>query len=369
MFLLDGRCQLPKKKLAELLCATLPLQENAKRPPQAKSIRACSSAALLCAIAITNFTKKGNYVAEIEAWVMYVSHVLASAERWKLPKKKWLNSFQIGISAISNLLESLMDELRARSHLVEGDFATDPPFRQVRITYLLALVGIHVLWRLSRDALDDETDAFAKEFCQKHQKQILMWGEAAIPQILAFYWYWKRVDPTPEIHFMLSALIEEISRANAPKSDPAKAIANPYYCAEEVFAEALSVKDEPREEDFRRNSYSLEALVHLFVRQNWKQHMKQLWPDVTRVWFNRFEPTGKWRFFLWRTDKGKHWSVCPTFPKRWNELCSEAREAQGKRIPALIKTWPVFLLLFLCVYPHRLTAEIVRWLDTRLGEI
>ena len=41
-------------------------------------------------------------------------------------------------------------------------------------------------------------------------------------------------------------------------------------------------------------------------------------------------------------------------------------ESEGACIPPTIKEHPILLLLFLCVYPHRMNAEIMRWLDTQM---
>lgn len=369
LFLLDGRGPMPLGKLSELLRPTLFLDEDCRKPTNQQMSRAFSSAAVISAIAMKSFTDRKNYVAQIEAWVTYLSHVCAAAERWRLPNRFWKNDFGIALAAIENLLEDLVEELDSRNHLVEGDPTTDMPFRPVRVTALLALVAIYVLWHRLKGTSNEKVESFAKRFSDKYRSHVFLWGEGAVPQLLAFYWYWRTVDATPEADRLLSSLIEGICRSNSPDADPATAIANPYFSASEVMAERLNVTEERREQDFRRNSYSLEALIHLFVRRNWKQRMKGLWPSVTRVWFNRFDPKAKWRRFLWRTDEGVHWSVCPTFPKKWEELRNEAAENEGGCLPSSVRKLPVFVLLFLFVFPHRLNAEIVRWLDSKLRRI
>ena len=357
LFLHDGAEHLPKVKLASLLERTMGLAEGSPKPSQAEAVRSCSSAALLCAIATKAFAERENHFAQIEAWTMLVAHVLAVAERRRLPSRLWQGAFDIGVKAIHNALANLVEELKARPHVVEGDPTTDTEVRRVRTTCLLALVAIHELWN------GGEED-FAKRFCEKYRGQLLLWGESAVPQILAFYWFWKNVDATPRSDFLLANLIEHICQANAPGAELGQAIASPYYSAEEVLAQRFAVTDEPWEEDFRRNSYSLEAIIHLFVRENWKQTMKHLWPGITRVWFNRCDVKAKWRWFLWKTEKADHWSVCPPFTKKWADLRNEAWEDRGKSIPSTLKEWPLLALLFLIVYPHRLNADVVRWLDS-----
>lgn len=365
MFLLDGRGPLNHGKLAELLETTLPLAEKIKAG-KSQCKRAISSAGVLCAIATCAFAKQDNFVAQIDAWVMFLAHLLAVAERFNIPAKDWAADFQIAEQAIWNLLQSLVDELRHREHLVEGDPMNDAAFRCVRITRLVGLVSLYAMWKRKREGAN-AFDDFALEFCGKHRQEIWLWGEGAVPLLLAFYWLWKKVDASPSIDFLLATLIDAICKFNGEQADREHAIANPYYSESEVLAERLGVAETPREEDFRRNSYCLEAIVHLFVRQNWKQEMRAFWPEITRVWFNRFEPLGKWRFFLWRTEKGTHWSVAPEFPKDWYRLRTQSAENVGRSIPATIKKHPILLALLLCVYPHRLTADVARWLDTELS--
>lgn len=359
LFLHDGAEHLPKAKLATLLQGAMLLTESAPKPSQAEALRSCSSAALLCAMATKSFAERENHFAQIEAWVIYVAHVLAVAERRRLPPELWKGSFDIGIAAIRNSLSNLVEELKSRKNVVEGDPTTDAEVRRVRATCLLALVSIHTLW-------ENGDEEFAKAFIDKYRKSLLFWGEGAVPQFLAFYWYWRTCDSTARIDFMIADLIEVICRANAPGAEPENALPNPYFCAEDVLANRFGSAEEPWEEDFRRNSYSLEALIHVFVRQNWKQRMKALWPSVTKVWFNRCDITAKWRWFLWESDKAEHWSICPPFTKKWDDLRSEASEDRGKSVPSSIKDWPLLALLFLVVYPHRLSPDVVRWLDSRL---
>jgi len=98
--------------------------------------------------------------------------------------------------------------------------------------------------------------------------------------------------------------------------------------------------------------------------------MKALWPGVSRLSFASFEPAEKWHFFRWRNlGEGIEKRVCTPRRQFWDELKEKAFESEGKSIPETIKGDPIFLLLFLFVYPHRMTADIMRWLDTQFKAI
>ena len=197
--------------------------------------------------------------------------------------------------------------------------------------------------------------------------QLDLWGEAAIPQWLAFLWYFRKINGTKEPDDVLDSLISAICGLNGPKGR--RPLANPYYEAEDILPHILGVAEEPLMDSFRGQSYALEGLVHLFVRKNWKQRMKFLWPGVTRLMYQSFEPENFCDFYRWRNKEGKNWTVSPKHTQEWEELKALASESDGTCIPPSIKKHPMLLLLFLCVYPHRMNAEILRWLDTQMKQI
>jgi hypothetical protein len=371
LFLHDGLDQLPREKLANLLETTMGLKEENKTSTRAESIRACSSGAVLCALATKSFSEKNNHFAQIEAWVMYLVHVLAVCERRKIKRSLLKGPFNVGLSALRNAIANLVDDLMKRTHIEEGDFSLDKPFQGVRLTYLLAILSIHVLWSRSEGTCDQATETFARAFSKKYRDQMDLWGEGAVPLILAFYWYWRTYDASPEAHAILVKMIHTICHNNSSdedeKENQTEPIPNPYYCAVDVLTKRFGFPDAMGNDDFLGSSYSLEALVHLFVRQNWRQPAKLFWPAVTKIWFHRFDPRDKWRLFLWKTGKGTHWSVHPKLNHTWKALSAEASECKGKSVPASIRDIPHLFMLFLCVYPHRLNAENVRWLDSALS--
>ena len=287
MFLENGEGVIPKAKLASLFESTVPLGllDNGKEPSKRHCARSIASAGLLCAIVTSNFSKKNNHVAEIEAWTLYIAYVLAVAERWGLLAKIYKNELKIAKDSIYNSLANLCDEIREREHFAEGDAFADPYVYRVRMTWLLGLMSIYALWRL-RDEIDkNETDVFLREFCKKKQHLLELWGEAAIPQFLAFLWYFRKINATMGPTISLYHLISAICQRNGPNSRTF--LANPYYEADDILphnlAPILGSGEDPLEETFTGSSYALEGLVHLFVRTNWKQTMKDLWPRGLKI--------------------------------------------------------------------------------------
>ena len=369
LFLENGQGVLPKRKLASLFESTFPLKPdaNGKEPSKSHCERVIASAAILCAIATSSFSSENNHAAEIEAWTLYIAYVLALAERWGLPAKAYENEFEIATQSIYNSLANLYDEIKEREHLVEGDPLADSYVYKVRVTWLLGLMSIYALWRGSKGEPKDEVDNFLHEFCTEKRFQLCLWGEAAIPQFLVFFWHFRKIDPTKEPDCFLRRLISSICKRNGPRGGGS--LASPYYEAEDILPHLLGVAEELLMDNFRGESYALEGLIHLYVRKNWKQSMKSLWPSITRLMYLSFEPENCWDFYRWRNTEGTNRIASPKHTQEWDELRALAAESEGKCIPRSIKDHPILLLLFLCVYPHRMNAEILRWLDTQMKTI
>ena len=373
MFLESGEGVLPKKKLASLFESTIPLKllDNGKKPPEKRCARVIASAALLCAIATSSYSNTDNHVAEIEAWGMYISYVFALAERWELPPKIYKSEVEIATQSLYNALTNLCNEIMKREDLTENDVLEDSYVYKVRMTWLLGLMSIYALWRLRDNADKDKTDDFLREFCKEKRHLWALWGEAAIPQLLAFFWYFRKTTGTAEPEFFLSDLISLICQQNGPNSKTF--LANPYYEAEDILphllAPILGPGEDPLDETFIGRSYALEGIVHLFARRNRKQYMKILWPGVSRLQFVSFKPENPWDFYRWENKNGTRIDASPKKTQEWEQLKELACNPGGECIPQSIKNDPILLLLFLCIYPHRMNAEIMRWLDTQMQQI
>ena len=368
--LLDsGQNVFPKGKLASLFDSTFPLKprDDGKSPSQNRCERAIASGAIICAIATSSFSNQNNHVAEIEAWTLYIAYVLAIAERWGLSVEAYKNEFEVATQSIYNSLENLCDEIKEREYLMEGNPLADRHVYKVRVTWLVGLMSIYALWKSRKNEGKEEVDDFLREFCEEKRHQMDLWGEAAVPQFLAFYWYRLKIDTVKEPEDLLRSMISQICERNGPTEGGF--LACPYYEPEEILPHILEVAEEPLMDSFKGESYALEGLVHLYVRRNTKQPMKTLWPGVTRLAFVSFEPNNYCDFFRWRNESGKNWFVSPKHAQEWEKLKESASESQGACIPPSIKSHPILLLLFLCVYPHRMNAEILRWLDTQMKQI
>jgi hypothetical protein len=165
----------------------------------------------------------------------------------------------------------------------------------------------------------------------------------------------------------LSGLCVCIPNITRPGSEDA--IPNPYYEPEDILPHILGLEATPLEDTFAGSSYYLEGLLHLFVRENWRQQVSWVFPSITRIGFRSFVPDEPWQFFLFR-NKGTGTDHLRFLrpPHRWTELRRLADECEGKDVPDLLKGFPIQHLCLLLVLPHRCSASGLRWLSSRLAE-
>lgn len=401
LFLADGTGCLDKGKLADFVLSVLPLTKN--RPGKAECRRALASAAVLTCLALSPYTRASNHVAIIEGWVVYLACLVALVERCALDRRYWKDSFSISTFAIEGAFDGLCDELKTRSHLVEGNALVDGLFYRCRVTWLVGLASAYVLWRRFRDPAWP-IDRWFASFVRSHLDKLLLWGEAAVPQFLATIWFLRQIVATPEPDRMLRRLIHSVCRAN--EAEHSLGLPDPYqdlssvvsqYAAEEIAQETTREMIEnalgrglphdlvgrlstiTREQIhiiagidrpyYRGRSFTLQSLVELYVRRGWRQRLRWLWPRITRLHFAEYRPPFAWQLCLWRQEAdGELRDSEPEMTQSWAQLRHEASQTDLARIPKLFQEHPELLLLFIIVYPHRLTPDVAKFLDDQIAD-
>ena len=374
LLLENGKGQLPKDKLSRLIEAALPFRSGGeKRPSKGEIAKSLAGCAIICASAVSSFTNEKNHVAEFEAWTIYFGYALGLAERWGLPQKDIQFALDMATEAMYSGLERLCDELMERQHFVEGDGLTDRFVYRIRMTRLLGLMGIYALWRKSRiksggQEGGESRDVFLRNFSKKHRKLVQLWGEYAVPEILAFYFYYRTIDPTQDRVALLVSVIQGILQLNGEGQGK---LANPYYDAETILPHTLGLEGNPLHDSFAGSSYTLEAVTHLFVRLNYKQTARLIFPTLTRMQYFTLEYDEPWHFYLYRikAETGHHKSVMLTPPHSWKLLRESAAESRGDSLPSKMRELAFHYMCFISTFPHRMNANGIRWLDSSLSEM
>ncbi len=365
-YLESGMGPLGKPKLARILESVLPLTDCEMHPGDEELTRAIASAAVLTALVTSAHTYHENHWAEIEAWTLLGGYILGVAERNGLHHRYWAPQFALVERQIYKLLIRMSEELKSREKLTEGIPTVDSAVYGYRVTLLIGLVSVLALWP-SPDEGDERDFSFLHSFCERNRAAMRAWGESAIPNWLALFWHSRTYDSTAKPDFLLRDLISVIVKMNEPESKTA--LPTPYYGLERIVPQVLGLAETDLRESFCGRSYMLEGLVQLFARRNWKQAMRGLWPDISRVRFVRFFPEHRWQFFRWTCEKGTTRDVQPLQTQPWPDLVAAANESEGGCVPPCARAHPAFVLLYFIVAPHRCNSESLRWLDSRLAPV
>ncbi|MGD9030777.1 MAG: hypothetical protein PVG25_13300, partial [Anaerolineae bacterium] len=332
---------------------------------KARCSRALASAAVVTAYALSPCAKRLNHVALIEGWMVYISCLVALVEKYGLASSYWQDTLDIAAFAVEQAFDDLCNELKNREHLIQGEPLVDPPFYRGRITWLAGLVSVHALWQRLREPRW-KIGSWFEAFVRSHQKDLLLWGEAAVPQFLAIFWFLRQVTATTEPVRLLTSLIQSVCDAN--EAEPSRGLPDPYQSLGDVVMEQFGMSERPLSGTYKGLSYTLESLVHLLARRGWRQRLRFLWSGITRLQYAEFQVASPWEFCLWRAEGGHLMIAQPNMPQSWVELKDQARDVDPSVIPQLFQTRPELLLAFIIVQPHRLTKDVAKFLDDRLRE-
>jgi hypothetical protein len=127
-----------------------------------------------------------------------------------------------------------------------------------------------------------------------------LWGEGAIPHLLAVLWYRKRIAPSSSApDAKIATVLREIL---GDKLGNEGFLPSPYYDVEDVVRhqhlEILGGDDPFGGDGFEGTSYICESLLMCLVRADLKEACQELWPNFTRINHERVVPDEPWRYGL-----------------------------------------------------------------------
>lgn len=371
LYLEDGKGFPNKEEISRLFISTFSLDNKEKEAlSDNQSHRLLLSTAIMNSLLLTPFSKQNNYAAEFEGLVLYLSHLLCFAEKNKLNNKIWQDIFNLSERHLYNLLTNLCEELSTLEYYHsaynnEGECLTYRP----RITYLISLLSLLYIWNHlvpDKDYIIHDYDAFIIKFINNNKRYMLYWGEYASPQYLLFYLFERITNGGANIDFILHDLIKAISMYSKMKD----AIFTDPYVSYDEYAELLySHKKELKDLRYNGESFSIESFTHLFAQKNYKNAMRFLWPDISKIQHHKFIFKDISEFYLWRAKSGNTEYKIPPLQQSWKELFKLSQEVSGNELPVYIKEYPIFYLCFLIVYPHRMNSSGCRWLMSKLHQM
>ena len=335
------------------------------RSVRARRTRVVGALALVTFVAST-YVAAENYDSEVTALVLGLCYVLAAVEKagddWRL-----FNEFiSLITDRIYHSIELLVEEAIEKGALTEGDIITDKLVVHLRATRLCGLASVIVLRSLDSQKDSGKAATFL-EFVWKHLTHTFLWGEGAIPSYVSTFFAIRRSSATVVPDLFLFGLIDAICARNRPRrreEDTSVVLASPYYDGTYAVLRAHNLDEIPFRPDFSGSSYSLDSLVRMAARRLWKQKLRLRWEAITHVSFVRFKPRDPWMYYLWRCKEGDNLVYYADMPTDWAELLHKSRARQeDDEVPDYLRSNPLFLMLFLIVYPHRFNPATVAILD------
>lgn len=220
-YLADGSDLFSKEKFTEFLTKYYGLNEDTPTPTKAASLIA--SSIIITSYCTHPWSVKKNYVAEIEAWICLMSAILSLTTKLNLNKKYWLSSIQLIEQAIETSFSDLLDELRQRKHLVEGNWPADGVVYSARTSMVLGFASAYALYRqLKNEPLDIEIEKEIVNLSITYEDKMQFWGESCLPIFFSYYWLNEkhgRIEPVVlRLAELLRALTDEKTYSRVCKS-------------------------------------------------------------------------------------------------------------------------------------------------------
>ncbi len=337
---------------------------DSTRSVSARRTRVVGALALVAFISST-YVAAENYDSEVTALVLGLSYVLAAVEKagddWRL----FDEFISLVTDRIYHSIELLVEEVMEKGTLTEGDIITDKLVVHLRGTRLCGLTSVIVIKRLLGEKRGDERKF--ELLLLKLARHIFLWGEGAVTSYIATYFAFRLsiAGTTPDN--LIFALIDAICTRNRYRKEKDVALASPYYDGDYAVLRMLNLDEIPIRHNFSGASYSLDSLVRMAARRLWKQGLKHRWEAITHVSFLRFKPKDPWMYYLWRSEKGNNIVSFANMPTDWTTLLHESRSrGDDDEVPDYLRSNPLFLLLFLIIYPHRFNPATAALLDASL---
>ena len=337
--------------------------------------RRITSAAVLVAVGLRNFSLKENHFATISAWTLFMVYVIGACDCHGANFNRVGAEFvRIAKAAVLGALSQLCQEITTNPKLAPRGMEIAPFFRG-RATLLYGLMSTYWLWASEEGWPVAEHEGFLSGWIPKNFDSNLLWGEGAVPQFLAHYWFISKVDPSWESEKKhLTGLLASLVFLNLNEAH--QEFPTPYFTFEDSMRHRLapllrSGSDPLEDETTQGTSYFAEGVLHLLVRANLKQTAKSIWPAFTNLGLKRFDPEQNWHYCLYHCGEGQGWErMVQTPPTRnWTDLVEDARDCRAPGVPEALLAEKCILLLFVLVLPYRATPSVVRFLGRKFGTV
>jgi len=348
------------------LCAFLEkhFESDSKKLSNTQIAHLISSSLILVNYAISPWIKSKNYVSQIESWVCLLAYIYSRVEKHNLPDKYWSQSESIVITFIESNFKDLLSEVEKRHHLIEGDWPSDGIVYPARTTIVLGYLCSYALYRrLQNNPLEESVETKILEINKKYENKLKFWGEVFSPHLFAYFWFnsihGRQMEAVGRFSSMLHGLV------NPKKSPQPYGFPNPYFSYENSVRIVNQLMIDDPKQHFVGQSYSMWSMVETLARRGYRDILADLWPKISKTQYSELVSTNKHNYLTWKVEKGKLIEKFPNQTQSWKTLVEDSASKDYTNIPAVLLNKPAFALVFMLVFPQRLTPGIIK--GSRLG--
>lgn len=356
----DGRGRLDEQQLFRLLEDILRTDEPALKAAERR--RNITAAVLYTSYILQTFYAASNHIGCLHALTLLYVAILGVAERYSLAAEHYKPTLELLDAEIEQISVALENEMT-----VEGLDVLDNPVwdgelgvlrRQMAVDYLVAAKLHQMLQGKSswRSVPADQLLAWIAN-------STTFWGEGATPGYVARFWLLKSLDPSRAHDFteFLYMPLAHIARENGRGGD--MGFASPYYRQEAVMRVALQLKDGGFDESFVGHAHTAWPLTELLARYERRDILEQLWRELTYISNVEFKPPHGADVLRWRNAVGREEAHFPKQTQSFDELRANANVRDESRVPATLRECRQILPFFFMVFPHRFSADLVKFCD------
>ncbi len=365
----DGRETISAQTLQEVSEQVF-FHDSERAPSTQKSLERASAFATLIGVIISQHVQRGNLYEAIRAKSIGIALVAGYFDRFGFSSRRHLQLFRLMRSEIITFVESFSVSVAEKysdrpmvNDDVTAEFAVMHP-RRMLVTAILAIMLLE-LRRVDRPLRPEHSKVLAA--VRRDIDYPFLLGEFIVPSFLAVFWAKERTMGTMRPDIELISVLRGLVLLSRKMT-----LHSPYLGIEEVVPAANRefIGELLHDIDFdnRRNmSQFAFSLACMLAKRNWKQTVKNVWPELTRIAVQETRLQSGVEFGFSRSTAASESTSLLATPQSWDGLLRIATLERQPSIPSLLQDDPILVLLVTLFLPFRCTTDVVLWLDRKLA--
>ena len=357
----DPASLFPVKRFAEYLVSILPF------PPQKVSDSACrqaiTSVTLLTAYAAARWTRSENHLCVAQAWLTACITLMRFAAVRTLDTQIWLGSYELALEAARVALAELSREADQAEDLVVPDLIEGFVYPS-RALMVSGFLGAYLLSERTMGDVDESVTERVRRVLTREAPYVKIVGESDVPAFTITACTLGQLGQIQASERMMLSLVRTLSMLNQRHSD--RALADPYHDTEQVLLQQIGADSDLEGETFDGRSYMLHVAIEWLARRLFRQHLKMMWSDITRVEFNEFQPSSPDQYLAVQDDAGELKVWFAGRPQSWAVLLEQSETLDRDRLPKILWVRREMIPYLPLLFPYRFTATLGHAIDRGL---